>query len=205
MKRSLSTTRVAGLLGVSSQTIANWIDQGQLRAGRTPGGHRRVARADLLAFLSARGLPVPDELAERRPTLLVVEDDPQVGPWLVLRLGMTRPDLRILLAQDGFQAGELVARERPDTALLDIYLPGLDGFEVCRRLKAGVATRDITVIAMSANDTPDVREAILAAGALAFLPKPVDFARLLPLLARCVPPPPGQPVAADAGLLPATT
>lgn len=187
MRRFLSTTRVAELLGVSSQTIANWIDQGQLAAGRTPGGHRRVARQDLLAFLDARGLPVPEELVDRRLTLLVVEDDPQVGPWLELRLTMIRPDLRVLLAQDGFQAGEFVARERPDAVLLDIYLPGLDGFEVCRRLQANPATRDIAVIAMSANNTPEVRETILAAGALAFLPKPVDFARLLPLLAERLP------------------
>lgn len=187
MTRTLSTTRVAALLGVSSQTVANWIDQGQLRAGRTPGGHRRVTRADLLSFLTERGLPVPDELAEHRPTVLVVEDDPQVGPWLVLRLSMVRPDLRVLLAQDGFQAGELVARERPDAVLLDIFLPGLDGFEVCRRLQADPATRDITVIAMSAHRTPEVRETILAAGAVAFLNKPIDFGRLQSLLAQRVP------------------
>lgn len=187
MKRTLSTTRVAALLGVSAQTIANWIDQGQLRAGRTPGGHRRVETQDLLAFLSARGLPVPEGLADRRHTLLVVEDDPQVGPWLVLRLTTARPDLRVLLAQDGFRAGELVVMERPDTVLLDIYLPGVDGYEVCRRLKARPETRDTMVFAMSANNTPDVREAILEAGAAAFLPKPVDFARLLAMLEHRVP------------------
>jgi excisionase family DNA binding protein len=185
MRRSLSTTQVAAMLGVSSQTIANWIDQGQLSAGRTPGGHRRVQAKDLLAFLTARGLRVPDELAERPHTLLVVEDDPQVGPWLVMRLNSVRPDLRVLLAQDGFRAGELVASERPDTVLLDIYLPGLDGFEVCRRLKARRNTAGITVIAMSANNTPDVRETILEAGAIAFLPKPVDFSRLLAMLEQC--------------------
>lgn len=189
MRRTLSTTRVAALLGVSSQTIANWIDNGQLRAGRTPGGHRRVDSQDLLAFLSARGLSVPEELADRRHTVLVVEDDPQVGPWLVLRLTTARPDLRVLLAQDGFRAGELVAAERPDTVLLDIYLPGLDGYEVCRRIKARPETAETTVIAMSANNTPDVRETIIDCGAAAFLPKPVDFARILTLLSQRVPQP----------------
>jgi two-component system OmpR family response regulator len=187
MNRLLSTTHVAVLLGVSGQTIANWIDQGQLRAGRTPGGHRRVEAKDLLAFLEAHGLPVPDELVERPLTLLVVEDDPQVGPWLVMRLKAARPDLRVLLAQDGFQAGELVAVERPHTVLLDIYLPGLDGFEVCRRLKVRRETAATTVIAMSANNTPEVRETILAAGAIAFLPKPVDFSRLLAMLQQRAP------------------
>lgn len=183
----LSTTQVAGLLGVSAQTIANWIDNGRLPAGRTPGGHRRVSAQDLAAFLIESGLPLPAGLMDHRHTMLVVEDDPQVGPWLVLRLTTVRPDLRVLLAPDGFRAGELVATEKPDTMLLDIYLPGLDGFEVCRRVKERAETRATDVIAMSAHDTPDVREAILAAGATCFLPKPVDFARLLAVLAQRAP------------------
>jgi two-component system, OmpR family, response regulator len=187
MKRNLSTTQVAELLGVSAQTIANWIDNGRLPAGRTPGGHRRVTAQDLVAFLTASGLPLPAGLVDRRHTVLVVEDDPQVGPWLVLRLTTVRPYLRVLLAQDGFRAGEMVATEKPDTMLLDIYLPGLDGFEVCRRVKERPETRATDVIAMSAHDTPDVREAILAAGATCFLPKPVDFARLLAVLAQRTP------------------
>ena len=155
MKNVLSTTQVATMLGVSSQTIANWIDQGQLRAARTPGGHRRVEAADLEEFLAARGMRLPESEPERQHTLLVVEDDPQVGPWLVLQLTTARPDLHVLLAQDGFRAGELVALQRPDTVLLDIYLPG-----------------------------PDVRDTILEAGAIAFLPKPVNLSRLLCAIAE---------------------
>ncbi len=183
MKTVLSTTQVATMLGVSAQTIANWIDHGQLRATRTPGGHRRVEAGDLEQFLAASGMRLPEGPAERQHTVLVVEDDPQVGPWLVLQLMTARPDLHVFLAQDGFRAGELVALEQPDTVLLDIYLPGLDGFEVCRRLKARPDSAGTTVIAMSANDTPDVRDTILEAGAAAFLAKPVNFSRLLSLLA----------------------
>lgn len=184
MKSTLSTTQVAMMLGVTSQTIANWIDQGQLRASRTPGGHRRIDAGDLEDFLTARGMRMPEELTERPHTILVVEDDPQVGPWLALQLATARPDLRVLLAPDGFRAGELVALAQPDTVVLDIYLPGLDGFEVCRRLKGRPETAGITVIAMSANDTPDVRDTILEAGAVAFLPKPVNLSRLLCAIAE---------------------
>jgi excisionase family DNA binding protein len=187
MKKTMSTTQVASLLGVSSQTIANWIDQGQLPAGRTPGGHRRVEAQDLLAFLAARGLPIPEELVDREHTLLVVEDDPQLGPWIVAQLVAARPDLRVLLAQDGFMAGELVAVERPATILLDIYLRGLDGFEVCRRIKSRPETSATNVIAVTAHATPEVCETITEAGALECLPKPVDLAALLGLLAKCMP------------------
>lgn len=179
MKNALSTTKVAMMLGVTSQTIANWIDQGQLRASRTPGGHRRIGSGDLEDFLAERGMRIPKATSERPHTILVVEDDPQVGPWLVLQLTTARPELNVLLAQDGFRAGELVALAQPHTVLLDIYLPGLDGFEVCRRLKGRPETAGITVIAMSANDTADVRDTILEAGAVTFLPKPVNLSRLL--------------------------
>lgn len=184
MKSALSTTQVAMMLGVTSQTIANWIDQGQLRASRTPGGHRRIDAGDLEDFLTVRGMRMPEEMTARPHSILVVEDDPQVGPWLVMQLTTARPDLRVLLAQDGFSAGELVALNQPDTVLLDIYLPGLDGFEVCRRIKGRPETAGITVIAMSANNTPDVRDTILEAGAVAFLPKPVNLSRLLCAIAE---------------------
>jgi len=179
MKNSLTTTKVATMLGVSGQTIANWIDQGILRAERTPGGHRRVTRQDLMAFLAAKNLAIPPELADQQHTLLVVEDDPQVGPWLVAQLIRSRPDLRVLLAQDGFTAGELVARQRPATIILDIYLPGLDGYEVCRRIKASPETAGSVVIAMTGSHSPDVQAEIIAAGAIACLAKPVDVDALL--------------------------
>lgn len=184
MKSNLSTTQVAMMLGVTSQTIANWIDQGQLRASRTPGGHRRIDAADFEDFLTKRGMRMPEEAVEHPHAVLIVEDDPQVGPWLVQQLTTARPDLHVMLAQDGFRAGELVALTQPDTVILDIYLPGLDGFEVCRRLKGRPETAGITVIAMSANDTPDVRDTILEAGAVAFLPKPVNLSRLLCAIAE---------------------
>lgn len=187
MKKSLTTTQVATMLGVTSQTIANWIDRGKLRAERTVGGHRRVVPQDLMAFLAAQGMAIPEELADRQHTMLVVEDDPQVGPWLVSRIASARPDLRILLAQDGFAAGELVAAERPATILLDIYLPGIDGFEVCRRIKSREETAESTVIAMTAHATEDVQEVILEAGAIICMPKPIDLEALLGLLDENLP------------------
>ncbi len=187
MKNSLTTTKVAQMLGVTSQTIANWIDRGKLRAERTVGGHRRVMPQDLMAFLASQGMSIPGELVDCQHTLLVVEDDPQVGPWLVSRIAAARPDLRILLAQDGFTAGELVASERPATVILDIYLPGIDGFEVCRRIKGRIETAGSTVIAVTAHANDDIRDEILEAGAVTCLAKPIDVDVLLTLIHEHLP------------------
>lgn len=189
MNANLTTTMIADMLGVSSQTIANWIDQGRLKASRTPGGHRRVARQDLMAFLAAQSLPIPDELADRDHTVLIVEDDPQLGPWLLSQVALVRPDLRLLLAQDGFAAGELVARECPGVIILDVYLPGQDGFEVCRRIKANPRTAGATVIAVTGHTSSDVHEAIVDAGAETCLTKPVELPTLIALVDDALPAP----------------
>ena len=58
-KRNLSTFAVASLLEVDPGSVVNWVDEGMLKAHRTPGGHRRVAREDLLAFLREHKMPIP--------------------------------------------------------------------------------------------------------------------------------------------------
>ena len=78
MMKSLTTTQVARLLGVSDQSVANWVDHGKLRAGKTPGGHRRIEADDLVEFLKRQELRIPAELACPEPGILIVDDDAQV-------------------------------------------------------------------------------------------------------------------------------
>ena len=81
MARFLTTHQIAGLLGVSERTVANWIDRGHLDAFRTPGGHRRVSPGGLREFLYKRNIPVPEEVSEDM-RILIVEDDPLVAQTL---------------------------------------------------------------------------------------------------------------------------
>src|SRR5512142_1239303 len=80
MRGFYTTHEAARLLGVSLPTVANWIKARRLRAHRTPGGHRRIAREDLATFMVRHGIPVPDELADaapgRRKILVVAEPGP---------------------------------------------------------------------------------------------------------------------------------
>ena len=68
-----------------------------------------------------------------------------------------------------------VERERPDLILLDLMMPGMDGFEVARQLKADPLTASIPIVAVSALARPDDREAALAAGCNDFLRKPFEL------------------------------
>jgi excisionase family DNA binding protein len=174
----LTTFKIARLLDVSDQSVANWIDSGGLKADRTPGGHRRVERDDLVDFLTERNLRVPRELLPSAPTVLVVDDEKEVTQWLCQVIQESCPECRVLTANDGYTAGQVVLAERPDLVILDLYMPGMDGFEVCRKIKSDPRTRGSTVLAITAHPTPEAEKAVMDAGASAFLPKPVDAAQI---------------------------
>ncbi len=166
------------MLGVSYQSVSNWIDDGLLLAERTPGGHRRVEQEDLISFLHQHHMRIPTGLAVCPPTILIVDDEPEVLQWIGKALGQKCPGVRILMANDGFAAGKLVTAEAPDLVILDLYMPGLDGFEVCRNIKSDPKTQSITIVAVTAHPSPEAQKAIREAGAEEYMPKPLDADRL---------------------------
>ena len=87
----------------------------------------------------------------------------------------------VLTAMNGMDALEIIEAEKPDIVLLDVMMPGMDGFEVCRRVKANPAVAHIPIIMVTALDQPKDRVMGLEAGADDFLTKPIQD---LPLFAR---------------------
>lgn len=179
MKSTYSTSEVAHLLGVAPGSVANWIDRGQIKAGRTPGGHRRIAVKDLQVFVQQQNLPWPDDLPQSEPLVLIVDDEPAVAQYLAMEIAAAEPTWRIQQAYDGFAAGQMVGSLRPQVVILDLRMPDLDGFEVCRRIKSDPATRTTAVIAMSGHAGADAERKILASGAQVCLAKPLDIDLLL--------------------------
>src|SRR5512139_1235871 len=80
MHRFYTTFEAARLLGVSLPTVVNWIKARRIKAHRTPGGHRRIAREDLAGFMVRQGMPLPPELSDaapaRRKALVIAEAGP---------------------------------------------------------------------------------------------------------------------------------
>ena len=111
---------------------------------------------------------VEDARAAR--TVLIVDDDAAVR--MVLQLAFERTAYVVSAAEDGESALALVREARPDLILLDVGMPGIDGLEVCRRLKADPATRDVKVVLLTARVQDRDRELGLAAGADGYLTKP---------------------------------
>lgn len=180
-KPYLTPTDVAELLMVSPITVRQWAARGLLKAELTPGGHRRFLLQEVERFASARGVEIGRGETTDTTRVLVVDDDPQ-GLRFIAELLALYPGIETACAQDGFNAGKMVHSFKPDVLLLDLYMPALDGFAVCRQLKEEPATRDLRVITMTGNPSTENLRRSLEVGAEACLGKPLDTHRLLELL-----------------------
>jgi len=103
---------------------------------------------------------------------MLAEDDPDIR--LVSRLALKRAGYRVTAAENGQELLEKIAEERPDVVLLDYMMPEMDGAEVCRRLKADPATRDIPVVFLSAKSQGFQLGEAKQLGALGYIGKPYD-------------------------------
>jgi CheY-like chemotaxis protein len=115
-------------------------------------------------------LPVNGGVAEH--TLLYVEDNP-ANLMLVEQIIDCHPHIRMLSAQDGRLGLELTHSERPDVILMDINLPGINGFQMLKILREDKLTASIPVIAISANAMPRDIQKGLEAGFFRYLTKPI--------------------------------
>ncbi len=122
-------------------------------------------------------------------TILVVDDSAESRELVVDVL--TASGYVVLEAEDGAELLERAKRERPALILLDLQLPGMDGFTLARQLKADPETKGIPILAVSAYAMPEHQARALAAGCDGYLPKPVNIRDLTETVAhmlRCDPP-----------------
>lgn len=111
------------------------------------------------------------------PRVLIADDNPQGAELLEAYLGDSDCDIRI--ATDGEETLREVQAWQPDLILLDIMMPKISGFEVCKRLRASPATRDVAVLMITALDQPSDIDRAVEAGTDDFLTKPINKTELL--------------------------
>jgi excisionase family DNA binding protein len=173
-KAIYTTHEVSRLLHVNPRSVINWIEQSLLSSYRTPGGHRRIRRDDLLAFLRKHQIPTPASLVDEKFSVLIVDDEQAIVDIVSTYL-QRQGGYEITAASDGISALIEVGRVKPDLLILDIMIPGVDGIEVCRRIK-GDPTNKTAIVAFSGNHESEKK--ILQAGADVFMAKPVDLEKL---------------------------
>ena len=179
--RIFSALEVADICGVVNQTAINWIKSGYLKAFMTPGGQYRVYEEDLIEFLKSRGMRIPDELDTEEKGMaewqrvLIVDDDRDINHIIKRYLSRKMPEFTILQAFDGYEAGRMISEWKPGVIILDIYLPGIDGHILCRKIKSDPDLGNPVIIGITGLDNPEERSALLKEGAEAIYTKPLDL------------------------------
>jgi len=113
-------------------------------------------------------------------TVLIAEDQPDSRQLMEDILTSFHPyGVRVFSAQDGIEAYEIALREVPDLILLDIMMPGMDGYQICQQVKANPETAHTYVIMVSAKTQAEDRRQAALVGADEYVTKPFDVAHVL--------------------------
>jgi len=181
LERVLTTGEIADYCQVSRVTVFQWIKKQQIPAFSTPGGHYRVKLSDFRNFLEKYDMPVdPTFFNQDKERILVVDDDTQVVDFIIRVLqadeGKQRRELET--AADGFEAGLKIASFKPHLVVLDLMMPGLDGFKACEQVKSNPETKNIKVLIVTAFGSVENIERALRLGADGYLVKPLNVEEL---------------------------
>ncbi len=151
MEDTLTVFTASKYCKVSSKTIINWVEAGHIKAYKTVGGHRRIKKGDLEAFMKDQGIPIPAlEDKSNRKKILVVDDDMIIVESIVQALEEDKFNYEVLSAADGFEAGLQVNHFNPDLLILDIMMPDIKGYDVCKKIKSNEETKHTKIIVLSA-------------------------------------------------------
>ena len=143
----MGTREAAETLGVSVRTVQLWVENGSLRAWKTPGKHRRILRSSVDDLLAERDAP-ETESAPRAGDILIVEDELTMQTYYQALFELLWPKAPLRFASDGFAGLVEYGRSTPRLMLADIDMPGMDGVEMIRSLNTMLAD-DVRVVVVT--------------------------------------------------------
>lgn len=140
------------------------------------------------SLTTTRLRPLPGEGGESggapQDGFLILIVDDVVDNLVLVSLDLQQQGYRVVTASDGEKAMRVASLTRPDIILMDIAMPGVDGLEATRKLRADVMMQNIPIVALTAYDTGGFRRAAADAGFDGYLTKPINFDRLHELIQR---------------------
>ncbi len=177
-KEFLTTGDVSRWCNIPYITALSWVKAGKLKSRRTPGGHYRITRSDFVEFLEKYDFPIPDELRRwRKKRILIVDDEPPIVDVVENMLQLAEGIYETTSASNGYDAALAIMEFEPNLVILDINMPGLDGVEVCKRIKTNPKTMHIKILGITAMEQEKVNQ-LLQAGAEDCLQKPLNIMEL---------------------------
>lgn len=175
----ITTREAARLLGVSVRTVQLWVENGVLRAWKTAGGHRRIARESVLGVLQEREKILPARKTEFSGiTILIVDDDEHLAKLYRHQISAIGLPVKVLTAQDGFAGLLQIGHARPDIVLADLLMPGMDGFRMIRAIKSDPDLEQVQVVVATALSEEEVGDHGGLPDGVEIWRKPISLAQL---------------------------
>ena len=179
IETTYTTHEIARYCGVYPSSVVRWIHEGHLKAHRTPGGHQRVGRGELIRFLKAHNTPVPEDVASPQSRVLVVDDDRDTAKLIAREFSRHPERFRVDVCHDGVEALVRIGQNPPDLVVLDLVLPKLDGLQVCRVLKSLPQTRKVRIAAITGSAMRLGEKKLESVKIDALYRKPLDLSALV--------------------------
>ncbi|TDP62522.1 helix-turn-helix domain-containing protein [Roseateles toxinivorans] len=186
-----STMEVARMLGLAVRSVQLMVDRGELSAWKTPGGHRRIARASVQAWLNQHSVPhaAAREIATPRPhgraapqRVLLIEDSVHYQNLTTLLLKQHFPAVELHLANDGIVGLAMYGQLQPQVLIVDILLPGIDGATLITSLRSQPQFAHSRLIVVTSLDEAQRAPYAFALAGVAVVHKPRLVTDLPPLL-----------------------
>ncbi len=178
LKAYHTTTEVAKMLGVSRQTVLRMVHAGRVRTCQTPGGFHRIPADEVSRLLADRGMTDPPVVRTRPVDVMIVDDEEAVVDVLNRALKPAGSRLAVRTATSGIDALIAIGERVPDLLILDLMMPGVNGYEVCRQIRAKYG-EGIRIIAISGRVDSMTDAELHEHGADVFFSKPVPLVEIL--------------------------
>jgi excisionase family DNA binding protein len=153
---SCTTREAADALGICVRTAQLWVEQGRLRAWKTPGGHRRILRESVNAQLRAREKECGVTLEEF--DVLIVEDERTQRQLLQTKVSGIVPKISVRTAYNGVEGLIKIGERQPNVLVTDLLMPGLDGFHLIKTLTSSPLLRPIQIIVITGLADAEISE-----------------------------------------------
>lgn len=171
----LSTRQAALRLGVSLGTVQNMVESGSLEAWKTTGGHRRIPVASVETLLARRRNPAGSaQDGSNQLDILIAEDDETLQLLYQMTFDSWALPIRLRIVANGFDGLLQVGQRVPDILIADLMMPGMDGYEMIRRLRANPDLSRMDIIVVSAIDRNEIAQCGLPPD-VTVLGKPIPF------------------------------
>lgn len=179
-----TTREAARQLGVSLRTIQLWVENGQLDAWKTGGGHRRISRASITRLVQSEGnIAQAAAPSTRGPELdrikvLVVEDDNILSKLYKAAIASWNLPIETITAKNGIEGLIRVGRDAPDLMITDLTMPGMDGFQLINNLSASSFREGMEIIVVTGMEPASIARQGGLPEDIRILSKPVPFTTL---------------------------